>query len=232
MTNIVTKIQFYDTDLDVAIVGDRPFVAVKPICEALGLDWGSQHKLIVADPVLSSTISVTETVGADGKSRKMVCLPLDYLNGWLFKINARRYKGERQALIIRYQRECYRVLAAHFLGRPSSASSATIPPPTPSPLAASPCPAVSTAPITHAAAMDAIRAAVERTAKIDAANIRFDMLCLAERYKITEPEEFMSLAATAVFPCADASAVGVHPGTFRRAVGRLLSASSANGGRR
>lgn len=62
--------------------------------------------------------------------------------------------------------------------------------------------------------------------------MKTELIQLAERYKITEPEEFMSLAATVVFPCADASAVGVHPGTFRRAVGRLLSASSANGGRR
>jgi hypothetical protein len=56
------------------------------------------------------------TTGADGKQYEMVCLPLDYLNGWLFKINANRYKGDdRREVIIRYQRECYRVLADHFL---------------------------------------------------------------------------------------------------------------------
>lgn len=94
----------------------RILVVMKPICDALCLDWQAQHKLITADPVLNSTISVTETVGADGKSREMVCLPLDYLNGWLFKINANRYKGDdRRETIIRYQRECYRVLADHFL---------------------------------------------------------------------------------------------------------------------
>lgn len=94
----------------------RILVVMKPICDALCLDWQAQHKLITADPVLNSTISVTETVGADGKPREMFCLPLDYLNGWLFKINANRYKNDyRYEIIIRYQRECYRVLADHFL---------------------------------------------------------------------------------------------------------------------
>lgn len=94
----------------------RILVAMKPICDALCLDWEPQRKMIMADPVLNSTASITEAVGADGKSREMVCLPLDYLNGWLFKINANRYKGDdRRETIIRYQRECYRVLADHFL---------------------------------------------------------------------------------------------------------------------
>lgn len=94
----------------------RILVVMKPICDALCLDWQAQHKLITADPVLNSVISVTETTGADGKQYEMVCLPLDYLNGWLFKINANRYKGDdRRETIIRYQRECYRVLADHFL---------------------------------------------------------------------------------------------------------------------
>ena len=44
----------------------------------------------------------------------MLCLPLDYLNGWLFKISAKRYTGARRDAIVRYQKECYRVLAEHF----------------------------------------------------------------------------------------------------------------------
>jgi hypothetical protein len=36
---------------------------------------------------------------------------LEYLSGWLFRIEARRVKSELKEKIIRYRRECYRVLA-------------------------------------------------------------------------------------------------------------------------
>ncbi|HET9222625.1 MAG TPA: phage antirepressor N-terminal domain-containing protein [Roseiflexaceae bacterium] len=40
----------------------------------------------------------------------MLCLPLDYLPGWLFGINAARVKPELKERIILYKRECYRRL--------------------------------------------------------------------------------------------------------------------------
>ncbi len=213
-------VQFAGAELVAIEDGDKKFVALKPISDILGLHWSRQRQSINDDPVLNSVVRELRTTGSDGKQYEMVCLPLDYLNGWLFKIDARRYKGERQALIIRYQKECYRALADHFLGGRSVSSSGTIP---------RPCPySPSSTAITPSAALDAIRAAVERTAQIDAANIRFDMLCLAERYKITDPDEFLSLASAAVLPDADAtSPVPVHPGTFRRAVARLMAATAA-----
>lgn len=45
----------------------------------------------------------------------MLCLPLDYLNGWLFGINANRVKPEVKDALLRYQRDVYCVLADAFL---------------------------------------------------------------------------------------------------------------------
>jgi hypothetical protein len=45
----------------------------------------------------------------------MLCLPLDYLNGWLFGVNAARVNPEIRERLIRYQKECYRVLARAFV---------------------------------------------------------------------------------------------------------------------
>ena len=53
----------------------------------------------------------------------MLCLPLDYLNGWLFGINASRVKDDIRERLLRYQRECYRVLADAFLGTQRTAVS-------------------------------------------------------------------------------------------------------------
>ena len=48
----------------------------------------------------------------------MACLPLRYLNGWLFGVNADRVKEEIRDRVIRYQEECYDVLFQAFQ-RPS-----------------------------------------------------------------------------------------------------------------
>lgn len=44
----------------------------------------------------------------------MLFLELDYLNGWLFGIDANRVKPELRQRVIDYQRECYKVLADYF----------------------------------------------------------------------------------------------------------------------
>jgi hypothetical protein len=59
------------------------------------------------------TITVP-TEGKDGKIYNMTCLSLDYLNGWLFKVPASRYKGKKREAIIRYQKECYQALHDYF----------------------------------------------------------------------------------------------------------------------
>ncbi len=73
------------------------------------------------DAVLSQEIKgvrVTRTPDSNevrpGGSQIMLCLPLDFLNGWLFGVNANRVKPELRERVIQYQRECYRILAQAF----------------------------------------------------------------------------------------------------------------------
>src|SRR5690349_21312902 len=49
-----------------------------------------------------------------GGTKEMVCLPLKYLNGWLFGVNPTRVKQNLREKIIRYQRNCYNVLWKAF----------------------------------------------------------------------------------------------------------------------
>ena len=108
------KVNFHGNEIAVIEKDGKQYVAMKPIVEAMGLDWKKQHALIHRDPVLSSTVTVTGIVAEDGKKREMVCLPLDYLNGWLFKIPASRYTGKKREAIIMYQKECYKALFDYF----------------------------------------------------------------------------------------------------------------------
>ncbi len=87
---------------------------MKPVCENIGLDWVSQYKKIQRNDILNSGMVIMTIPAADGKSYETACLPLEYLNGWLFGIDAKRVKPEIRERLMQYQRECFRVLNAHF----------------------------------------------------------------------------------------------------------------------
>ncbi len=97
MGNIST-INFHGDALSVIERDDGRYVAMRPIVEAMGMGWGSQRQKIIGDPVLGSTVTTVVTVGSDGKPRDMTCLPLNKLNGWLFRIDSRRVRANHSTV--------------------------------------------------------------------------------------------------------------------------------------
>ena len=91
-------------------------MAVKPVCEALGIDHSGQIRELKEDPILGSVVDCTSTTGADGKQYEMVCIPLKYVFGWLFSISENRVKPEAKEYVLKYKKECYDVLFNHFFG--------------------------------------------------------------------------------------------------------------------
>lgn len=118
MTNAIISVPFHNDTLTATLVNSVPYVAIKPICEKLGIDWNGQYQRILRHPVLKSTMCMIHTVAADGKIRELSMLPINKLNGWLFGIDANRVKKESQQEVILYQEECFDVLAKHFLPKP------------------------------------------------------------------------------------------------------------------
>lgn len=109
------EVEFYGDEIPAVIVeGGQVYVALRSIADYLGIDWSAQYRRLSRDPVLSEAQATVAVMATDGRIREQVCLPLDYLNGWLFGINANRVKGELRDKVIRYQRDCYRVLAEAF----------------------------------------------------------------------------------------------------------------------
>lgn len=111
-------VEFYGDELTAVLLEDGVvYILLRPICDYLGVSWAGQRERINRDPVLSEVIRfvrVTRTNSAGGNPN-VLALPLDYLNGFLFGINASRVKPEISKRLITYQRECYRVLADAFL---------------------------------------------------------------------------------------------------------------------
>ena len=91
------------------------FIPLKQLCYYLNIDWEPQRKRINRDPVLKSTTSLMEVVALDGKRRKLVVLPLEYLNGFLFGISDSRIKDLNvKKKLLAYKKECYKVLHDYF----------------------------------------------------------------------------------------------------------------------
>ncbi|RZN56437.1 phage antirepressor N-terminal domain-containing protein [Avibacterium paragallinarum] len=103
-------VQFHNQSLVTFEQNGTYYTAMKPICENIGIQWESQFNRIKRDDVLSSTIVMITIVAEDGKNREMVCLPIQYLNGWLFGIDVKRVKPEIRETLITYKRECYQAL--------------------------------------------------------------------------------------------------------------------------
>lgn len=116
MSGRIVTVDFRNDTLIAVERDDGVYVALRPICEALGIDWSSQLKRLRRDPVLSeAVVMMTTPFGRHGQEE--ACLRLDMLNGWLFTIDVGRVKEAVRPKIIEYQRECYGVLFSHFYGK-------------------------------------------------------------------------------------------------------------------
>lgn len=102
-------IQFYNRTLTTFEQNGIYYVAMKPICENIGLAWNAQYERIKRDEVLSQGMVII-TTPSNGGEQQTLCLPIQYLNGWLFGIDVKRVKPEIRETLITYKRECYQAL--------------------------------------------------------------------------------------------------------------------------
>ena len=86
------------------------WIALRPICEAIGIDFDSQLKIITTDPILAPAMSM-QPVPFGTRIKKTECLPEFFVYGWIFSIQAKRDKGLHD-----YQWKCYELLYNHFHG--------------------------------------------------------------------------------------------------------------------
>ncbi|MFY7884112.1 MAG: phage antirepressor N-terminal domain-containing protein [Dolichospermum sp.] len=103
-------LEFNGKNINVLAKDGQYWVAIKPICEALGVDYEHQRKSIQNDDILSELPSNQTVVASDGKLREMVCLPEIFIYGWLFSIKSKSKE------LNKYKLECYKVLYNYFHG--------------------------------------------------------------------------------------------------------------------
>lgn len=124
-------IPFYEDTLIVQLGEDGEiYVALRPIVEALGLNWSGQLQRIKRDAVLGKhlktlSVVVTHTEGRSAQHGEVACLPKQYISGFLFSISAGRIKDPQlRAKVIQFQEEAHLFLDAAFTGDAESAMQA------------------------------------------------------------------------------------------------------------
>lgn len=110
----LSTVDFHGQVLQIVHSDSRPFVPLKPICVNLGIDWEAQRQRMARDTVLSEGACMIQAPSPGG-AQIMLCLPLEYLNGWLFGIDDKRVAPEIRDALVTYKREAYGALYNYFI---------------------------------------------------------------------------------------------------------------------
>lgn len=103
-------LEFNGKRITVLLADGTWWVAIRPICDALNVDYHSQYKNIQEDEILSRVLSKQTTHDASNRLQEMSCLPEMYVYGWLFMIRS------SSPDLVKYKKVCYEVLFNHFHG--------------------------------------------------------------------------------------------------------------------
>lgn len=112
-SRVITRIN--GVDILASNVSEQ-LIPIKPICEALGVAHEVQFRKLKEHPIFSSAITTMVTVASDNKEREMLCIPIQFLSGWIFSINPANVKEEAKEGLIKYQLECNKALFNYFFG--------------------------------------------------------------------------------------------------------------------
>lgn len=114
---IVEQIEFHGVTIEALPPnGDgKVWISVRRVCEALGIDNKTQQEKLATKEWACVGLIPTQLPG-DVQTRLVFCIDLDSLPMWLATIESSRVKPAVRPLLLRFQRECARILRDHFFG--------------------------------------------------------------------------------------------------------------------
>jgi hypothetical protein len=108
--NIVKFLEFKGKNIVYLSVNGVYYIAIKPVCEVLNIDYIRQYKNLNRDSILAPALSKQTMQIPGDQLREYICLPEEYIYGWIFSL--RSDSKELQE----YKAECYHILYNHFHG--------------------------------------------------------------------------------------------------------------------
>lgn len=108
----LTRVPFHDTTI--YTTADGAYVALRPVCEVLGLDFSAQRQRLKRKTWACVVIMTTQMPG-DDQRRDITLLDRRTFTMWLATVDTNRIKDERsRTLIDAYQCEAADVLDQYF----------------------------------------------------------------------------------------------------------------------
>lgn len=120
---VPVPVPFRGTTLFVVEIDGRPYTALRPIVEGMGLQWQAQHEQLKAEQKRFCIRQVSMQMPGDDQPQCHYCIPLHKLFGWLMSIDPDGVNPELQSLIHAYQVECDEVLWEHWTQQCETVSS-------------------------------------------------------------------------------------------------------------
>ena len=114
MKKLELKVNGIDLVAWIAEQDGEQLVAVRPICDALGLASNKQIKKLASDPQFSCNHMVS--TGTDGKHYEMFCIPVKKVSRWLLGINSKKVKAEIAPQLIAFQDNLQDCINAYIRG--------------------------------------------------------------------------------------------------------------------
>ncbi len=106
-------VRFGDDQLQATRLGETVWVSVPAVCNALGIKVNRQRQKLAGASWARSSLMGTPSAGGQ---QETFCLDLEVLPMWLATISETKVSAEAKPKIVRYQRECAKVLREHFFG--------------------------------------------------------------------------------------------------------------------
>lgn len=130
MTAELVRIDFYGDQLEACQRDGKVWVSLRRLSDALGVNYAKQLDKLKNKSW--ATVSLGDMVAEDGKRRELTLVDLETVPMWLASIDEKRVAETVRPKLVRYQRECAKVLADHFVKRsqtdpvPADATLATL----------------------------------------------------------------------------------------------------------
>jgi hypothetical protein len=114
MQNLKLKIENYEFEVPVFKRDGKSWVALRPICEILGVAPNKQQAKVIASELITWDLMVSRD--SLGREQKMLCVDVDHIGEWIFGINPNKVKPEIKERMIVFRRKLQVVLYAAVTG--------------------------------------------------------------------------------------------------------------------
>lgn len=107
---VIEFLQFEGQEVLFTFKNGEFYIAIKPLCIALGVNYKHQNTILNKDVIFKAESRNFGIQVPDDQIRKFVCLPEYLIYAWLLQVNSSDEK------LIEYKRECQKALHDYFRG--------------------------------------------------------------------------------------------------------------------